>query len=85
MTKKRKIELLELRVMQLEEQNQLLLDSSEEGVKKRIMELECAIDEYNGMIEEMYDILEQFRIMRYSLCKDAKKKCKKFLKKIRLK
>ncbi len=83
MTKKRKIELLEFRVKQLEEINQTLLDSSTEEVKNKIAELEDAICQYNGLIDELSGILGHFRKVDRTLKKDVVKARKRFFRNVR--
>ena len=83
MTKKRKIELLELRVKQLEEINQTLLSSSTEEVKNKITELDNAIEEYDGLIVELRSVLEDYRKMDQSFKKDMAKARKRFFRNVR--
>lgn len=83
MTKKRKIELLELRVKQLEEVNQTLLSSSTEEVKRKITELDDAISQYDTLIDELRNVVEDYKKMDQSLKKDMAKARKRFFRNVR--
>lgn len=83
MTKRKKIELLEFRLNQLEEENQLLRESSDEGVKKQIELFENTRKEYEELIDKFNKELEQIQKLKYSINqKEIVKMMKKIDKKI---
>lgn len=61
MTNKRKVQLLEIRIKQLEEENKILLESSSDEIKNQIKLLEKARNEYNDLIEQLYKELEEIK------------------------
>lgn len=83
MTKRKKIELLEFRLNQLEKENQLLREQSDEGVKKQIELFENTRKEYEELIGEFNKELEQIQKLKYSINqKEIVKMMKKIDKKI---
>lgn len=61
MTNKRKVKLLEIRMKQLEEENKILFENSSDEIKTQIELLEKARNEYNDLIEQMYEELDKIK------------------------